>query len=69
MGGSNDAGALGFVSDARRLNVLITRQTVGLWIICDTRIILTLGAQAERDNPIIGSIEGDAKEQTGEAVE
>ena len=31
---SNDAGALGFVSDARRLNVLITRQNARLWVIC-----------------------------------
>ena len=41
--GSNDAGALGSVSDARRLNVLITRQSAGLWVICDERCVLTLG--------------------------
>ena len=32
--GSNVAGALGLVSDARRLSVLIPRQTVGLWVRC-----------------------------------
>ena len=51
---SNDAGTLGFVSDARRLNVLITRQTVGLWIICDERCVLTLDVQRQLDEPIIG---------------
>ena len=64
---SNDAGALGFVSDARRLNVLITRQTVGLWIICDERCVLTLDAQRQLDNPIIGLGETNANPtQTGE---
>ena len=50
---SNDAGTLGFLSDARRLNVLITRQTVGLWIICDERCVLTLDVQKQIDEPII----------------
>ena len=54
---SHDAGVLGFVSDARRLNVLITRQTVGLWIVADERMVLTLAAQAARDNPIDGPSE------------
>lgn len=69
MGASNDAGALGFVSDARRLNVLFTRQTIGLWIICDKRSILTLAAQAERDNLILGLSEADGKGQTGDTTE
>ena len=49
---SNDVGVLGFVSDARRLNVLITRQTVGLWIVADERMVLGYAAQQARDNPI-----------------
>ncbi|CAF9930580.1 hypothetical protein IMSHALPRED_008224 [Imshaugia aleurites] len=48
---SNDAAALDFVSDARRLNVLVTRQTLGFWLVGDERCVLTLGQQAERDNP------------------
>ena len=49
---SNDAATLGFVSDSRLLNVLITRQTTGLYIIGDERCILTLGQQKEREDPI-----------------
>ena len=47
---SNDAAALGFVGHARRLNVLITRQTLGLWIVEDERCVLTLAQQAEVDS-------------------
>lgn len=50
---SNDtASTLGFVKDARLLNVLITRQKLGLVIIGDERCVLTLAQQAERDDPI-----------------
>lgn len=49
---SNDAADLGFVKDSRLLNVLITRQTVGLFIIGAERCVLTLAQQSERDNPI-----------------
>ena len=48
---SNDAGNLGFVSHARRLNVLITRQQIGLWIVADESCVLTLDRQAQIDNP------------------
>ena len=49
---SNDVAELGFVKDARLLNVLITRQTLGLFIVADERCVLTLAQQAEHDNPI-----------------
>ena len=48
---SNDAGVLGFVSHTRRLNVLVTRQQIGLWIVADERCVLTLDRQAQIDNP------------------
>lgn len=63
---SNDTGTLGFVSDAKTLIYIITRQTVGLWVICDERCVLTLGQQAERDNPIESS-EGNEAEQVQQA--
>ena len=44
---SNDAANLGFMSHSRRLNVLITRQTLGLWIVDDEHCVLTLGQQAD----------------------
>lgn len=44
---SNDAANLGFMSHSRQLNVLITRQTLGLWIVGDEHCILTLGQQAD----------------------
>ena len=49
---SSDAAMLGFIRDSRRLNVLITRQTLGLFIVGDERCVLTLAQQSERDNPI-----------------
>ena len=50
---SNDAAVLGFVRDPRRLNILITRQTRGFWIVGDERrCVLTLGEQSEFDDPI-----------------
>ena len=49
---SNDAAALGFVSNARRLNVLVTRQSLGLFTVADERCVLTLGQQAELDDPV-----------------
>ena len=47
---SNDDARLGFVSDARRMNVLITRQTVGHWLVGDERCVLTLGQQMDLDS-------------------
>ena len=49
---SNDAAELGFVKDSRLLNVLITRQTKGFFIVADERCVLTLAQQSERDNPV-----------------
>ena len=43
----NDAANLGFMGQSRRLNVLITRQTLGLWIVGDEHCVLTLGQQAD----------------------
>lgn len=48
---SNDAANLGFMCHSRRLNVLITRQTLGLWIVGDEHCILTLGQQADVQCP------------------
>ena len=48
----NDAATLGFVSNAGRLNVLITRQSVGLFIVADETCVLTLGQQAGLNDPV-----------------
>ena len=60
---SNDAGFLGFLSDSRRLNVLITRQTTGLWLICDERCVLSSDKQAERDTPSVSKGKGKKTEK------
>ena len=49
---ANDAAVLGFVSNYKRLNMMITRQKQGMWVVGDELCVLTLAQQAERNTPI-----------------
>ena len=49
---SNDAAELGFVKNSGLLNVLITCQTLGFFVVANERCVFTLAQQSERDNSI-----------------
>ena len=67
---SNDAAELGFVKDSRLLNVLITRQTLGFFLVADERCVMTLAQQIERDDPLpVAEGETFTEEQTAPDTE